>query len=209
MERRPEIGRSIECASECQAASHCKGFVHKEPLGCQFISASETGFLAEGAGIDSDEAYVIYVNTTVARGKPAEMISAYSPQNEAHKGVDGIYIPPGDGKSSLINTKRETNPWWRVDLLDKFCIWGVNILNRSFELYGRSANAAVTVADNARNAFYSSEKGANFCGSHDGKLERYYTVIKCISPVHGQIVQIQFMIINEMNLFEIEVYAAL
>ena len=69
MEKSPVIGRSsIECATECQAAFHCQGFVHKKPLDCHFISASETRFLAEAAGINSTEAYVIHLNNSVARG---------------------------------------------------------------------------------------------------------------------------------------------
>ncbi|XP_067945186.1 fucolectin-1-like [Watersipora subatra] len=209
MEKRPAIRRSIECATECEAASHCQGFVHKEPFDCQFIDTAEREFLAEAAGIDSTEAYVIYLDTSVARGKPAEMISTTDPKFGAEKGVDGIYIPPGDGSSSLFATESETNPWWRVDLLEKYCIWGVNILNRSWGYYSRSANATVTIADDATDLFYSSEKAANFCGGHNGQLERYYTVIKCVSPINGQLVQIQFMITTKMNLYEIEVYAAL
>ena len=69
MEKRPAIRRSIECATECLAASHRQGFVHEEPFDCQFISTSERGFLAETAGIDFTEAYLIHLNTSVARGE--------------------------------------------------------------------------------------------------------------------------------------------
>ncbi|XP_067945208.1 fucolectin-1-like [Watersipora subatra] len=211
MEKRPAIGRSqIECATECHSASHCQGFVHKSSIGCHFIRASETGFLAEASGIDSTEAYVIYLNNSVARGKPAKMISTYLSDMGAEDGVDGVYIPPEDDEqASMLYTNDETNPWWRVDLLDKYCIWGVNILNRSWKKYERSANAIVTVADNATDVFYISEKAANFCGGHNGQLDRYYTVIKCVSPINGQLVQIQFMTTGVMNLYEIDVYAAL
>lgn len=69
MEEIPAIRRSIDCATECQAVSHCQGFVHKDSLGCHFISASERGFLAEAEGIESTEAYMIYLDNSVARGK--------------------------------------------------------------------------------------------------------------------------------------------
>ena len=73
MEKRPDIRRSIECATECEAASHCQGFVHKEPFDCQFIDTAETEFLAEAVGINSTEAYVIYLDTSVARGKSVHL----------------------------------------------------------------------------------------------------------------------------------------
>ncbi|XP_067945210.1 fucolectin-1-like [Watersipora subatra] len=211
MKEIPAIGRSpIECATECQAASHCQGFVHKDSLGCHFINASETGFLAEAGSIDSAEAYVIYLDNSVARGKPAKMISTFESKFGAENGVDGVYQPPeNDVNFSLLATKSETNPWWRVDLLEKYCIWGVNILNRSSHLYERAANATVTVANDPTVLFYSTDKAANFCGGHNGQLDRYYTVIKCMSPINGQLVQIQFMITDEMTLYEIEVYAVL
>ncbi|XP_067945190.1 fucolectin-6-like [Watersipora subatra] len=203
--------KRIDIRSQSQNALglYAKGFVHEKPFDCHFISTSERGFLAEAGGIDSTEAYVIYTDATVARGKPAEMISTKDPVYRAEKGVDGVYIPPGTELSSVIITKVETNPWWRVDLLEKYCVWGVNILNRSHVHYERLANATVTVADDATDVLYSSENAANFCGSHNGSLEHYYTLIKCMSPINGEFVQIQFMITEMMNFYEIEVYAAL
>jgi len=43
--------------------------------------------------------------------------------------VDGIYIEHGY-QSSMSHSRHELRPWWRVDLVDIYCVWAVNILNR-------------------------------------------------------------------------------
>jgi len=46
--------------------------------------------------------------------------------------VDGIYLVDDmlDGTASMAHSKKENRPWWRVDLVDIYCVWAVNILNR-------------------------------------------------------------------------------
>ena len=64
-------------------------------------------------------------------GKPAELSDTKSDYN-ADKAVDGIYEPPsGSELSSLAHSNTGNRPWWRVDLQNIYCVFAVNILNRS------------------------------------------------------------------------------
>ncbi|KAG1937937.1 fucolectin-like [Pimephales promelas] len=47
----------------------------------------------------------------------------------AHSAIDGIKLAPGEA-SFCSHTDEETNPWWRVDLLDNYYITQVIIINR-------------------------------------------------------------------------------
>jgi len=68
-------------------------------------------------------------------GKTAKLSSQYLEENpkysfEAEKAVDGVYNDKRD-KFSMAHSQFELRPWWRVDLVDVYCVWAVNILNRS------------------------------------------------------------------------------
>ena len=67
-------------------------------------------------------------------------------------------------------------------------------------------NAYVTVAIVEEDIFYLTENEKNFCASHSGSLNRYYTTINCTSAVTGQFVQIEFNTTYAVNLYEIEVH---
>jgi len=45
--------------------------------------------------------------------------------------VDGIYIDGAGYYASMAHSEKEHRPWWRVDLVDFYCVWAVNILNRA------------------------------------------------------------------------------
>jgi len=63
-------------------------------------------------------------------GKPAKLSSLYRKNKFfASDAVDGIYAEP-EVESSMAHSRRELRPWWRVDLVDIYCVWAVNILNR-------------------------------------------------------------------------------
>ena len=68
-------------------------------------------------------------------GKPATQITTHTDEEiytyGAGKAVDGIYLPTVHEYSSVSVTTEVTNPWWRVDLGQVHCVWGVNILNRA------------------------------------------------------------------------------
>jgi len=63
-------------------------------------------------------------------GKPAKLSSVQDaikfPASEA---VDGIYTETGIERS-MAHSREEHRPWWRVDLVNVYCVWAVNILNR-------------------------------------------------------------------------------
>lgn len=46
----------------------------------------------------------------------------------AELGNDGVY--PTSDVEMMFHTRREDNPWWRVDLLDTYCIQAVYFMNR-------------------------------------------------------------------------------
>jgi len=67
-------------------------------------------------------------------GKPAKLSSEHilktsEISHEAEKAVDGIYISDNH-RESIAHSLLEYRPWWRVDLVDIYCVWAVNILNR-------------------------------------------------------------------------------
>jgi len=53
----------------------------------------------------------------------------YPEEHPASEAVDGIYIPKLE--RSMAHSREELRPWWRVDLVDVYCVWAVNILNRA------------------------------------------------------------------------------
>jgi len=68
-------------------------------------------------------------------GKPAKLSTQYIEENGeysfgADKAVDGIYTSR-KFRESTTHSLSEFRPWWRVDLVDVYCVWAVNILNRS------------------------------------------------------------------------------
>jgi len=74
-------------------------------------------------------------------GKPAKLSSQYNPKGakysfDADKAVDGIYISP-TLRASMAHSKEELKPWWRVDLVNIYCVWAVNILNRVESKYSK------------------------------------------------------------------------
>jgi len=63
-------------------------------------------------------------------GKPAKLSSVYYYSKYfAPEAVDGIYDEPNI-ETSMAHSKKEYRPWWRVDLVDIYCVRAVNILNR-------------------------------------------------------------------------------
>jgi len=67
-------------------------------------------------------------------GKPAKLSSNYIEKSvassfKAFKAVDGIYEVIIE-RDSMAHSEKEYRPWWRVDLVDVYCVWAVNILNR-------------------------------------------------------------------------------
>jgi len=66
--------------------------------------------------------------------KPAKLSSDYIVKtseicHRAEKAVDGIYISDNH-RESIAHSLLEYRPWWRMDLVDTYCVWAVNILNR-------------------------------------------------------------------------------
>jgi len=62
-------------------------------------------------------------------GKPAKLSSVqYQNKHFAPNAVDGIYEL--NIETSMVHSEKEYRPWWRVDLVDIYCVCAVNILNR-------------------------------------------------------------------------------
>ncbi|XP_067939544.1 fucolectin-like [Watersipora subatra] len=193
----------IECGILCTNTPDCHVFVYsKHSHSCQFLNISETGSLQDINTTHIGEAYVMpRTDTLLARGKPAESTIALSLDLTADKAVDGRY---SDG-SSMVATKSRLNPWWRVDLEKRYCIQAVNILNRA-TYHNRTKNLLITAADEVSQLLYTSDDDENFCGRHDGILNKYYTLIKCASVVAGRFVQLQLNTTVVLNLYEVEVH---
>ncbi|XP_067951815.1 uncharacterized protein [Watersipora subatra] len=193
----------IECGVFCTNTPDCHVFVYfKHSHSCEFLNISEIGSWPDINTTHIVDAYVLpRTDTLLARGKPAESISAVTPDNNADKAVDGRY---SDG-SSLVATRNHLNPWWRVDLEKCYCIQAVNILNRDY-MYNRTKNLVITTADEVSQLLYTSDDGENFCGRHDGILNKYYTLIKCVSVVAGRFVHLQLNTTGVFNIYEVEVH---
>jgi len=78
----------------------------------------------------ANDLLVFLASVFLFTGKPARLSSVYDPiRFSASEAVDGIYIENGI-ETSMAHSKLEHRPWWRVDLVDIYCVWAVNILNR-------------------------------------------------------------------------------
>ena len=67
-------------------------------------------------------------------------------------------------------------------------------------------NPHVTVSEDEANIFYNSANLDNFCGSYNGSLPQYYTLITCNPAITGQFVQIQLYTTTQMSFYEVEVH---
>ena len=67
-------------------------------------------------------------------GKPTTMKDEHeSGDFPSSRAVDGIYYPPSLQLETISLAHSDTSymPWWRVNLLDIHCVWGVLIFNRA------------------------------------------------------------------------------
>ncbi|XP_076027603.1 uncharacterized protein LOC143016915 [Genypterus blacodes] len=63
------------------------------------------------------------------RGKATQSVRSTNSRAAAYNGIDGNRNPDF-GAGSCTHTAEQTNPWWRVDLLDIYRIVSISITNR-------------------------------------------------------------------------------
>lgn len=68
----------------------------------------------------------------------------------AERAVDGIKIAPG-AASFCTHTKKEKNPWWRLDLLDIYYVSAVTITNRVDYIPERINGAEIHIGNSMKN----------------------------------------------------------
>lgn len=68
-------------------------------------------------------------------GKPASMSTTVDVWTPTYNGNDGVY--PTDSNpdyAAFVTECGEFGPWWRVDLLDPFCVTAVYFMNVGYAL---------------------------------------------------------------------------
>ncbi|KAL0966852.1 hypothetical protein UPYG_G00300950 [Umbra pygmaea] len=83
----------------------------------------------------------------IARNRIATQSSRYFNDNNNWKASITIDV----NYQSCSNTKKETNPWWRVDLLKKYRVSSVNITNRGDETFSRINAAEIRIGNSLEN----------------------------------------------------------
>ncbi|XP_052806581.1 fucolectin-1-like [Mya arenaria] len=135
----------------------------------------------------------------VAFGKTASQSSNYeTPLDLAPTAVDG-YVGNGRMASrSCFHTKREYQPWWRVDLHQDYYITSVVVFNRMDCCSERTRNIKLTIG--------KSLDSMSQAGYLDGGLTIHTFTVD--PPLVGRFVQLQLNGITEfLHLCEVEVMA--
>ena len=144
----------------------------------------------------------------LALGKPAWQSSEHynGDVGKASAAVDGNrdsnFLP---GKS-CIHTKKEMNPWWKVDLEVVSLVGRVVIVNRDDreicgQCGGRLRHVVVTLS--------AEQDGAGeVCGRFAGPGSAGQIIeIKCPKQIFGRYVKVQMNSDNYLNICEVEVYS--
>ena len=87
----------------------------------------------------------LFAVVNVALNKPANASSAVSIGGVAEHGNDGN-IDNRHRKQFCVETTREAAPWWKVDLLAAYEVFGVQI-------YGNADTGTILIQNNSSNKF--------------------------------------------------------
>ncbi|XP_077999971.1 uncharacterized protein LOC144452700 [Glandiceps talaboti] len=141
----------------------------------------------------------------VAKGKRAEQISILR-GGKPQRAIDGNLNSDFKAKS-CTHTKKEMNPWWRVDLGAEFEIYQVTITNRQDCCPFRIKTAQIRISNGKDEV--GAQCGANNLKGRAAMRETIGVICKCGEPIRGRFVTIQIM--KERNsvlsLCEVEVMA--
>ncbi|TRY57768.1 hypothetical protein DNTS_012034 [Danionella cerebrum] len=91
----------------------------------------------------------VYYNETLRLYGDAAQSSVFEYWN-AGRAIDGVILKPGSA-SFCTHTREETNPWWRVDLLDYYHIDNVIITNRIDNYQERIIGAEIRIGNSLEN----------------------------------------------------------
>ena len=129
----------------------------------------------------------------LALGKQARQSSDYDVRG-AKYAVDG-------SRATIIHTKYEAAPWWRVDLAAIRSVSRVVIVNRQDGWWDRLRNVVVTVSSN------ESDDGS-ICGKFDGPGTAGQIIeINCAEKLYGRYVKLTMNSANYLHVSEVEVYS--
>ena len=107
---------------------------------------------------------MISVNVAI-RGKTIQS-STFNSSTAAKKAIDGNRSGmPQDG--SCAQTEAETNPWWRVDLLESYRVTTVTITNREDCCAERINGAEIRIGNSLENNGNSNPRYQLIIWSHE------------------------------------------
>ncbi|KAL9979348.1 hypothetical protein ACROYT_G016999 [Oculina patagonica] len=116
------------------------------------------------------------------------------------RAVDENYQPYYDQKS-CTHTKKETNPWWRVDLGREYIVTDVLIVNR-YEYHERLTNFEVRIGVNTDNLQNPT------CHDRVGTVgQGQFLTVQCDPPIPGRYVSVQMFGEGILTLCEVFVYS--
>ncbi|KAJ7381185.1 hypothetical protein OS493_004785 [Desmophyllum pertusum] len=116
------------------------------------------------------------------------------------RAVDENYSPYYDSKTCM-HTKKEQNPWWRVDLGREYIVTDVMIVNRYY-YFERLANFEVRVGVNKDN-FYNPTCHDRVRTVGQGQALR----VQCDPPIPGRYVSVQMFGEGILSMCEVTVYS--
>ncbi|XP_077992018.1 uncharacterized protein LOC144446160 [Glandiceps talaboti] len=142
----------------------------------------------------------------VAVGKPASQSSG-NKKKGAEKAVDGNKDSDLKKGKSCTATKKEFQPWWKVDLGQSYDVYKVVITNRQDCCAKRLKNAEVRVGDNED--FSKNPLCGDVLSGDDVEDETITIECGCETPMNGRYVSVQLIVNKQvLTLCEVDVMVA-
>ncbi|XP_015763294.1 PREDICTED: neurogenic locus notch homolog protein 1-like [Acropora digitifera] len=110
-------------------------------------------------------------------------------------------LGPYYSSKSCTHTKKETNPWWRVDLGREYIVTDVTIINR-FDHYERLKNFDVRIGVNTNNLLNPTCSDRVTSVGQGAALQ-----LQCDPPIPGRYVSVQMFGQGILSMCEVMVYS--
>ncbi|KAJ8340847.1 hypothetical protein SKAU_G00331380 [Synaphobranchus kaupii] len=151
-------------------------------------------------------AHCPYKQENVAlRGKATQSATfrgEHAASSQADHAIDGNR-DPNFLHGSCTHTTNIPNPWWRVDLLEKYLIASVTITNRGDCCAERINGAEIHIGDSLVNNGISNQK----CSVVDSLALGETKTFQCKQPLNGRYVTVYIPRAEFLQLCEVEVNA--
>ncbi|XP_056012192.1 pentraxin fusion protein-like [Ostrea edulis] len=212
IERHTLMSTALSCANQCGGDRRCIGLeickIQEHLYQCRACCGwKKFGKEKANKNLDSCEYFMLvnddqkgYVN--VASKKPTSMSSIYDQTQLSENAVDGVVVCP-TSRHYLTHTRREHNPWFKIDLQQMFDIMSVLMYARQDCCEpGRFKNVMVTV---------SNDDQYHACGFYPGPTYKHDRIsVLCESLSRGRFVTLAMDLepgtTTALHVCEVQVY---